>query len=247
MVRLTLLTYANGVFERALQAITAEAAAFPFDSVCAVRESDLADTDFWRAHGEFIRRSPRGGGYWLWKPFLVLQALAGLPDGDVLVYADAGCALDPAKLPRFAEYVTAVTTHPSGVLAFDMPWHPQRHWTKRAAVEAAQRRGAVDLDAGQVAATAFLLRAGPATRALAAAWYAACCDYSTLDDSVSRDAAPEDPAFRDHRHDQAIWSMLVRQFVVADGVCSHGALLIPDEMYPPGAPGTGPIVAARRR
>jgi hypothetical protein len=41
-----------------------------------------------------------------------------------------------------------------------------------------------------------------------------------------------------HRHDQAIWSLLVRQ---------GAPLLIPDEMWPPGAVETGPIVAARRR
>ncbi|NBQ42483.1 MAG: hypothetical protein EBU23_08110 [Mycobacteriaceae bacterium] len=54
------------------------------------------------------------------------------------------------------------------------------------------------------------------------------------------DAAPlpEAPDFHDHRHDQAIWSLLARQ---------HGALLLPDEMWPPGGPDTGPIVAARRR
>lgn len=234
-----LLSYANAAFDRALTALTAEAGAFPFTAVCAVREADLAATEFWQAHGDFVRTHPRGGGYWLWKPFLVQRLLASLADGDVLVYADAGCALDAAKLPRFAEYVAAVTAHPSGVLAFEMP-HPQRVWTKAAVV--AEMRGPVDLDAGQVAATSFMLRVSPETRRLIAEWYGLCADYRLLDDSPSRTAdgaaLPEDPAFREHRHDQAIWSLLVRQ---------SAPLLIPDEMWPPGAPETGPIVAARRR
>ena len=239
--RTVLLSYANAAFGRALNALTAEAGAFPFAAVYALREADLAATEFWPAHGDFVRAHPRGGGYWLWKPFLVQRLLATLADGDVLVYADAGCALDAAKLPRFAEYVAATAAHPSGVLAFEMP-HPQRVWTKAAAAAAVAARGPVDLDAGQVAATSFMLRASPETRRLVADWYALCADYRLLDDSPSRTAdgvaLPEDPAFREHRHDQALWSLLVRQ---------GAPLLIPDEMWPPGAVETGPIVAARRR
>jgi hypothetical protein len=253
-MRVVLLSYANAVFERALRAIAAEAAAFPFDEVRTVREADLELTSFWAAHGEFVRVNRRGGGFWLWKSWLVAQALEGLQDGDVLVYADAGCALDAAKLGRFAEYLRLVAAHPSGVLAFEMP-HPQRRWTKAAAMAALAARGPVDGAAGQVAATAFFVRAGPATRALAAEWHRLCCahGYHLLDDAPSKvtaDAAgtgappPDAPAlaeasdFHEHRHDQAIWSLLVRQ---------HGALLIPDEMWPPGGQETGPIVATRRR
>lgn len=255
-MRVVLLSYANAVFERALAALAAEAAAFPFDEVRAVREADLVGTPFWAAHGAFVRARYRGGGLWLWKSWLVARALEGLADGDVLVYADAGCALDAAKRARFAEYVGLAAAHPSGVLAFEMP-HPQRRWTKAAAMAALAARGPVDGDAGQVAATAFLVRAGPATRALAAEWHRLCCahGYHLLDDTPSlalagvgadadrapppdAPALPEAPDFHEHRHDQAIWSLLARQ---------HGALLLPDEMWPPGAPETGPIVAARRR
>jgi hypothetical protein len=106
---------------------------FPFDEVRAVREADLESTAFWAAHGAFVRARHRGGGLWLWKSWLVMTALEGLQDGDILVYADAGCALDAAKLGRFAEYLQSVAAHSSGVLAFEMP-HPQRRWTKAARV-----------------------------------------------------------------------------------------------------------------
>ena len=39
----------------------------------------------------------RGGGYWLWKPLVVRDALSRLADGAVLLYADAGCTLFPAE------------------------------------------------------------------------------------------------------------------------------------------------------
>jgi hypothetical protein len=40
---------------------------------------------------------PRGGGYWLWKPLVIQDALSQLPDGSALLYADAGCSLYPSE------------------------------------------------------------------------------------------------------------------------------------------------------
>ena len=34
--------------------------------------------------------SPRGGGYWIWKPFVILKTLKSMQEGDILLYADAG-------------------------------------------------------------------------------------------------------------------------------------------------------------
>jgi len=203
-------TYANQVYSRSLERITAEAERFSFDKVYAVRESDLFDSEFWLTHSKFILANPRGAGYWIWKPYVVSQALEKMADGDVLLYADAGCTLDAAKLARFAEYVQMVSTHPSGILVFNMSWNLQRFYTKKTVVDLL----GAELDVGQIAATAFMLRASPKTRSLVAEWLALCSKYYLIDDSPSLAAdgtiLAEDPAFREHRHDQAIWSLLLR-------------------------------------
>ena len=53
---------------------------------------------------------PRGGGYWVWKPLIVREALCGLEDGDVLLYCDAGCTLHGGELAanEFAHKVRAL-------------------------------------------------------------------------------------------------------------------------------------------
>ena len=48
---------------------------------------------------EFIKASPlfafsRGGGYWVWKPYVVVDALAKSKLGDVVCYVDSGCYLN---------------------------------------------------------------------------------------------------------------------------------------------------------
>ena len=48
---------------------------------------------------EYIRASPlfafsRGGGYWVWKPYIVIDALSKCQENDVVCYADSGCTLN---------------------------------------------------------------------------------------------------------------------------------------------------------
>ena len=40
-----------------------------------------------------VLNRPRGGGYWIWKPLVVREMLRSLRDGDVMLYADAGCSI----------------------------------------------------------------------------------------------------------------------------------------------------------
>ena len=43
---------------------------------------------------------PRGAGYWLWKPHIIADTLAAVPDGTLVIYTDAAVvyAQDPSSL-----------------------------------------------------------------------------------------------------------------------------------------------------
>ena len=48
---------------------------------------------------EYIKASPlfafpRGGGYWVWKPYIVIDALSKCQEGDIVCYADSGCSFN---------------------------------------------------------------------------------------------------------------------------------------------------------
>jgi len=57
-----------------------------------------------------------------------------------------------------------------------------------------------------VAATALVLQAGPETLDLVREWESRMRDVSLIDDSPSPQG--EHPEFRDHRHDQSIFTLL---------------------------------------
>ena len=66
-----------------------------FDAVHGITDQDLLTAPqhqpFQQQHGAFIANHARGYGYWLWKPYLVRELLSHLDEGDILLYADAGC------------------------------------------------------------------------------------------------------------------------------------------------------------
>ena len=52
-----------------------------------------------------------------------------MEEGDFLVYADAGCSLNPKGIKRLEEYLQIAADSPCGVLGFDQHWL-EAEWTK---------------------------------------------------------------------------------------------------------------------
>ena len=46
----------------------------------------------------------RGYGYWFWKPYIILDKITKLNEGDILIYTDIGCHIVSNK-KRFYEYL----------------------------------------------------------------------------------------------------------------------------------------------
>ena len=228
----TFITYGTQRYYNSLHRINDEATKMPFNKIYALNDSDLPKfTEFWERHRDFILGNPRGGGYWLWKPFLVKMVLESMSENDVLVWADAGCTLVPEKAPRLLEYFEMARSH--GIVTFELTAFPHKSWSKMDTVIAMNTQDKLDIP--QIIATSFIICKRPDTVELVNKWYELCSNYHLLDDSPSTN--PNDPTFQDHRHDQSILSMLVRnQF-------EKGVLT--DETWPPNDPNKGPIRASR--
>ena len=76
-----------------------------------------------------------------------------------------------------------------------------------------------DMRSGQCMATVIIMRKGAHSLSVVNKWYnlASICDLINDKHSLN-----EDKLFIDHRHDQSIFSLLVKQF---------GSIKIPDETY----------------
>lgn len=105
-----------------------------FSEVRRWSPSDYANTAFAEKNKHILSQS-RGAGYWLWKPYLILQELKAMSPSDLLVYCDAGgknyysYALNqfPNKLANLA-----INTKQGFLLGPALYQHgPLTRWTKR--------------------------------------------------------------------------------------------------------------------
>ena len=88
-----------------------------FKKVYLYSENDLS-LDFKEKVSYLLKKNIRGFGYWIWKPQVILQTLSQMRDGDVLLYADAGCHLNPGGIKMFKKYIDVVCKSNSGFLVF---------------------------------------------------------------------------------------------------------------------------------
>jgi hypothetical protein len=223
------LTYGDARFNRSRYRLAAEAASYRgvFDRVVHLGPEDL-DVAFVQANFAILSQ-PRGGGYWLWKPHIIWRQLQEMEEGDVLMYADAGCTFlsDPTPYIRVAgEY---------GMLAFRVP-HPMLQYTK--GLLFAELGMPMDMwgPEHQVIAGILLLQKRPFTMFLVAEWLRLAQDARLITDADTSSLAPNHEAFIDHRHDQSIWSLLLHKY---------GAQMVLNQRHWPREIAT--VIAATRR
>ena len=72
-----------------------------FTSIQSYSPDDLSLT-FKEKHKDILHKS-RGGGYWIWRPKIILDREN--MEWDYLVYLDAGCTINKQGKKRFYEYI----------------------------------------------------------------------------------------------------------------------------------------------
>jgi hypothetical protein len=115
------MTYGNDKFEKSKRRLLNEAAQFgEFASINGYGPNDLSDK-FREKYKEILNQS-RGGGYWIWRPVILHEALKFINENDILVYLDAGCKLNKEGKPRFHEYIRLLNENENryGVMSFQM-------------------------------------------------------------------------------------------------------------------------------
>lgn len=90
---------------------------FDYFDMCG--EDDI-DENFKENNKEIWYNSKRGGGWWIWKPYIIYEKLKTMMNNDVLVYFDAGCQLCTTieSKKRFNQYIEMVNNHWTGHLRF---------------------------------------------------------------------------------------------------------------------------------
>ena len=195
---------------------TALASSF-FDEITIFSPEDLEPV--FSKHFQEILNQRRGGGYWIWKPYLIQRVLESLDEGDILIYCDAGCMINSNGSKRFKEYIELLTQSETGCVSFELPFK-EIEFTKREVFDHFKSSESM-IYSNQLMATVIMLKKCQHATHLVNKWYAALCKNPSLFTDDKDDTA-QYPEFIDHRHDQSVFSILRK---------TYQSEIIPDETY----------------
>jgi hypothetical protein len=192
-----------------------------YDQVLGFDESDLGEDIKMKLSSVFVP-GVRGFGYWSWKPYFVLRALKESEPGDIVHWADAGCWLRREGRSRLLEYFRIVDQAPSGLLGFqafrvageDLCTEkfslPEKQWSKGDLLDYLNvRNNSNILNSNQIEATTFFVKNDPVAVAVIEQWMSVFFrSLALVDDTPSK--SPNEPGFIEHRHDQSVFSILMK-------------------------------------
>lgn len=189
-----------------------------FDRTIMFSEKDLT---------EELKASPlfkytRGGGYWLWKPWIILQAMKRCNEGDVIVYVDGGCGLNP-KSREWNLFSEALKNHSAILFQYrDANVYPSwkqvvtseanysskiRYWSKPLCREFLTEYfgGAGYLDFNSMWCGACIIKNCPKGRAFVQIWFDLMNEHPEIVRDMEGDELNHIPSdLNAHRHDQSI-------------------------------------------
>ena len=181
-----------------------------FKGIYLYNEHSLSES-FQRQFARQLQWNIRGFGYWVWKPYIILETLNKIPNDAILLYMDAGCHLNPKGEALFKNFVDKVSTNDSGVLVAELTDDClESYYTKGDLLDYFCVRDREDITlTAQRAATTFFLRKEEKNLQLIRDWLSVFeTDYHLIDDTPS--VSPNMVGFIENRHDQSVFSILTK-------------------------------------
>lgn len=171
----------------------------------------------------------RGGGYWIWKPFVIQNALEKLTEGDILVYADAGCTLHnrPQLILRDMQNITKDGV---GVSHCGTRGGHRNQLNRMDVMQAFTSNVGAFLeqnDGIEFEANRLLICKKETSVNFIQKWVEVACQHPmffTDEESSVQNLS----SFKDHRHDQSVYNLLAFKFDIEGNSCNIGGWLVAD-------------------
>jgi hypothetical protein len=248
------ISYGDDKFKKSIKLIKKEAREIGiFDFVKAYTPHDLPES---------IKSSPlylfkKGGGYWIWKPYIIYDALQHCKENDIVYYADAGCTLNKNS-KEWKIYIQEMKTH--NAIFFQYRSNVQYdgwdifckspsnnspkiiHWMKPSVIEYfTEQFGSQDfLKYNKIWGGAIIIKKTPQLLNILDQWIKISLFHPELIcDPFGKDLSCIPDTFNVHRHDQAILTPLVYHYKDIDNI-----LVIPESSESQKA--NAAIIASRR-
>jgi len=225
-----LISYATGAFRPSQDRLNLSGLANGANQVRSYSPVDIFGTPFYDKNKGILKEG-RGAGYWLWKPYIILDALNSLEDGDVVLYCDAGIEV----ISPLSDLIS-VCLSSSDVGLFNCGDFVNKEWTKRDCFVFMGCDESKYWEGRHLNAGIQVYRNSEKSRLFVMQYLSYCEDRRILSDDPNVCGDDNLVGFRAHRHDQSVLSILAirAEIEVFRDPCQWGNYLKAPEFRQPG-------------
>jgi hypothetical protein len=173
----------------------------------AYTREHILTTQFYQEN-KHILDSTRGNGYWLWKPYILLDALKKLSAGDKIIYLDCGDHFEKDLI----DYIDMIFNNNQPCLISNSYKYKQNNWCKRDCFYYMNCDSDQYWYADHVEAGHLLLNVCNQSTDIISEWLEYGKDRRIITDEPNMCGLDNLSGFNDHRHDQSILTNLVTKY-----------------------------------
>ena len=198
------LVYEDGTHTEDVQKLIESVKKYSDFEVVTFYKSDISE-DFVLENKDILN-STRGGGYWLWKPYIINNVLSKIQDGDLLFYLDSKYYFTEDFTELYNEKIQntdiLVWNNKPNEMTVNFKYHCKPDVIHKYEMEDyAYNQNINDFWAGAI----FIKKTTTSVRIMSE-WLEMCCNYHDITDSPS---ITSNSYFIDHRHDQSLLTIVL--------------------------------------
>lgn len=201
------INYADRHFAKAQQLNLRTALAWGADRTIAYTPADM-DASF-RRQNEAILAAAKGNGYYLWKPYFLNKAYRELKEGDYLIYTDAGSIY----VNKIQYLIHCMERERQELMVFSLQREMlERKYTKRDAFVLMGCDNPRFTDTPQSIGGYVILKKSDFVEKFIAEDLKFAQDERIITERKNTLGFDDYPEFIAHRHDQSVWSLMVKKY-----------------------------------
>lgn len=205
MNQIIAINYSDEYFANAQKLNTATALLHGADRVIEYRKNDI-DKDFYQKNKEILT-GKRGGGYWLWKPYIIKKSLEQLNSGEYLIYSDSGACY----ISNIEPLINCMETENTDIMVFSLNYK-EGIWSKRDAFILMDCDYEEYYDTPQRLGGFLVIKKTCFANEFVSEWLKYAQDSRIITDQENCMGKENYPGFKENRHDQTILSLLSKKY-----------------------------------
>lgn len=204
-MNINVVSFGTPVFYNSLKNLKETSLKNGAEKIFIYTREDILKTNFYEKN-KSILNMPRGGGYWLWKPYILLETMKKIAEGDCLIYLDAGVSTI-ANLRPLAEFCK----NNGNILLFGNN-NKNKFWTKRDAFVLMKADSKKYWESNQVQASFQVYIKNKKTLKFLKEYLRYCKDPRIITDVPNVMGKDNLAGFIENRHDQSILTNLAVKY-----------------------------------